>query len=188
MLDLASAKAERDLPSKTWKNMRVKRGTVADLSNPALEGHFSLVLCHNTLEYAVGPQQILSRIRQLITADGSLSLVVANRDAEPLRTVVNQQETSAALQLLDKNVHSTSLFGGYRRVYALEEIAGMLDTAGFYCFGVRGVRIACDFLSHSQLEQQEGWLAALALEQELITRTPHKYLARYLHLLARPHV
>ena len=36
------------------------------------------------------------------------------------------------------------------------------------------------------LEQQDGWHAAFALEQELITRTPHKYLARYLHILARP--
>ena len=63
----------------------------------------------------------------------------------------------------------------------------MLDKAGFYGIGVRGVRIACDYLSQTQLEQREGWRAALALEQELIDRAPHKYLARYLHLLARPH-
>lgn len=188
MLDLAAAKIQRDLPSKSRKNVRLKRGTVSDLTGPALDGVFSLVLCHNILEYAVGPQQVLSRIRQLIHDSGRLSLVVANRDAEPMRTVVNQQDTCAALQLLDKNVHSSSLFGGYRRVYALEEIVTMLDKAGFYCFGVRGVRIACDYLSQTQLEQQEGWRAAFALEQELIDRAPHKYLARYLHLLARPHV
>ena len=187
MLDLASAKAKRDLPSKARENLRVKKGTITDLSIRSLARHFSTVLVHNILEYAVGPQQILSHVRQLIRDDGCLSIVVANRDAEPLRTVVNQQDPCTALQLLDKTVHSSSLFGGYRRVYALQEIVSMLDAAGFYSVGVRGVRVNCDFLSQSLLEQQDGWHAAFALEQELITRTPHKYLARYLHILARPH-
>ena len=187
MLDLAAAKAERELAGKTRDNFRVQKGTVTDISLKSLSQQFSIVLCHNILEYAVGPQLILSRIRQLICSDGVVSVVVANREAEPLRTVVNRQDPDAALQLVDKPVHPSTLFGGYRRVYSLHEILAMLDEAGFSGQSVRGVRVACDFLSHDLLERREGWNSAFALEQELITRTPHKYLARYLHVLARPH-
>ena len=187
MLDLATAKAKRDLAVEDRKNLRVQQGTVLDFRARHLKSKFSAVLCHNILEYAVGPQEILQRIRQLIRDDGLVSVAVANRDAEPLRTVVNQQNPQAALQMLDKTVHPATLFGGYRRVYSLQELVAMLDKAGLHSVAVRGVRVACDYLSQDCLEQQEGWEAAYALEQTLITRTPHKYLARYLHLLARPH-
>lgn len=186
MLDLATAKAKRDLAQDMRKNLRVQQGTVLDFRARHLKRKFSAVLCHNILEYAVGPQEILQRIRQLIQDDGVVSVAVANRDAEPLRTVVNQQNPQAALQMLDKTVHPATLFGGYRRVYSLQELVAMLDNAGLHSVAVRGVRVACDYLSQDCLEQQEGWEAAYALEQTLITRTPHKYLARYLHLLARP--
>ena len=186
MLDLATAKAKRDLTAKAREKFRVQKGTVNDLRIPSPKTDFTAALCHNILEYAVGPQEVLDRIGQLVSRGGFLSLVVANRDAEPLRTVVNQQDPGAALQMVDKNVHAATLFGGYRRVYALQELVTMLDKAGFYCVAVRGVRVACDFLSQSLLERVDGWEAAFALERELITRTPHKYLARYLHLLARP--
>ena len=186
MLDLATAKAKRYLAGKARENLRVQQGTVMDLRSRQLKHKFTAVLCHNILEYAVGPQQILNRIRELIQEDGFLSVAVANRDAEPLRTAVNQQDPRAALQLLDKTVHPAAFFGGYRRVYALHELVAMLDQAGFRSVAVRGVRVACDFLSQDCLEQQEGWDGAFALEQTLISRTPHKYLARYLHLLAHP--
>ena len=187
MLDLAAAKAKRDLSAKARENLRVQQGVITDLRNRPQARQFTVVLCHNILEYAVGPQQILDRMRRLVSADGLVSVVVANRDAEPLRTVVNQQDPQAALQLLDKTVHPATLFGGYRRVYALRELAAMLDAAGFSSVAVRGVRVACDYLSQDRLEPREDWNAAFALEQTLSTRTPHKYLARYLHLLARPH-
>ena len=187
MLDLAAAKAKRHLAVEVRENLRVQQGTIMDLRARHLKSRFTAVLCHNILEYAVGPQEILNRIRQLIQDDGLVSVAVANRDAEPLRTVVNQQDPRAALQLLDKTIHPATLFGGYRRVYSLQELVTMLDKAGLHGVAVRGVRVACDYLSQDCLEQQEGWDAAFALEQTLITRTPHKYLARYLHLLARPH-
>lgn len=186
MLDLATAKAKRALAAKVRQNLRVQQGTIMDLRSRQLQSKFSAVLCHNILEYAVGPQQILNRIRELIQEDGLVSVAVANRDAEPLRTAVNQQDPRAALQLADKSVHPAALFGGYRRVYSLHELVAMLDEAGLRSVAVRGVRVVCDFLSQDCLEQQEGWDAAFALEQTLISRTPHKYLARYLHLLARP--
>ncbi len=186
MLELARSKAKRHVPAKQRGNLRVKKGTINELTGGARIGQFSTVLCHNILEYAVGPQQVLDRIRQFIQDDGCLSLAVANRDAEPMRTLVNRQDPHAARQLLAKSLQPSSLFGGYRRVFALQEIVEMLDKAGFYCFEVRGVRVACDFLSQELLEQHDGWRAAYALEQDLIDRPPHKYLARYLHLLARP--
>ncbi len=186
MLKLAAAKAERDLPAAARKRLQARQGTIADLRARSLAGKFSLVLCHNILEYAVGPEDVLSRMRQMVGDDGLVSVVAANRDAEPLRTVINQQDPRAAGRLLDKTVHPSTLFGGYRRVFALHELVAMLDEAGFSCAAVRGVRVACDYLSQDCLEQPEGWDAAFDLEQSLITRTPHKYLARYLHLIARP--
>jgi ubiquinone/menaquinone biosynthesis C-methylase UbiE len=186
MLDLATAKAKRILTGKARENLRVQQGTIMDLRPRQLKNSFTAVLCHNILEYAVGPQQILNRMRELIHEDGFVSVAAANRDAEPLRTAVHQQDPRAALQLVDKTVHPATLFGGYRRVYSLHELVAMLDEAGFSSVAVRGVRVACDFLSQDCLEQQDGWDAAFALEQTLIARTPHKYLARYLHLLARP--
>lgn len=186
MLDLATAKAKRNLTGKARENLRVQQGTIMDLRSRQLQSMFTVVLCHNILEYAVGPQQILNRMRELIQEDGLVSVAAANRDAEPLRTAVHQQDPRAALQLLDKTVHPAALFGGYRRVYSLHELVAMLDEAGFSSVAVRGVRVACDYLSQDCLEQQDGWDAAFALEQTLIARTPHKYLARYLHLLARP--
>jgi 2-polyprenyl-3-methyl-5-hydroxy-6-metoxy-1,4-benzoquinol methylase len=188
MLDLAKAKAKRDLSSKARENLRVRKGTITDLGLRSPTRDFSVVLCHNILEYAVGPQEILGRIHDLVREDGLVSVVVANRDAEPLRTIVHQQEPHAALQLMDKTVHPSSLFGGYRRVYTLQELVAMLDEAGFYSISVRGVRVACDYLSQHCLEQQDGWEAAYALEKELINRSPQKFLARFLHVLARPHV
>ena len=186
MLELAAAKAKRELEATARANLQAQQGTIADLRARPPSRKFTAVLCHNILEYAVGPQHVLSRIRQLIRDDGVVSIVAANRDAEPLRTVVNQQDPRAALRLLAKTVHPSTLFGGYRRVFALSELAAMLDEAGFSSVSLRGVRVACDYLSQDCLEQQEGWDAAFALEQSLITRTPHKYLARYLHLIARP--
>ncbi len=188
MLDLATAKAKRDLGAKARANLRVQQGTIMDLRARQLQSKFTVVLCHNILEYAVGPQEILNRMRELIHENGLVSVAVANQDAEPLRTAVNQQDPRAALQLLDRSVHPATLFGGYRRVYALHELVAMLDQAGFHSVAVRGVRVACDYLSQDCLEQQEGWDAAFALEQTLITRSPHKFLARYLHVLARPRV
>lgn len=186
MLELAKAKAKRILTAKVRDKLRVQQGTIMDLRPRQLKSKFTAILCHNILEYAVGPQQILNRMRELIQEDGLISVAVANRDAEPLRTAVNQQDPRSALQLVDKPVHPAALFGGYRRVYSLNELVAMLDEAGFRSLAVRGVRVACDYLSQDCLEQQDGWDAAFALEQTLISRTPHKYLARYLHLLARP--
>jgi S-adenosylmethionine-dependent methyltransferase len=164
MLNLALRKA-RQLPADAQTRFRVQQGTLEDVG-PAGEA-FTLVLCHNVLEYVV-------------------STVVANRDVEPLRTVVQEQDPQQALQMLGKNVHPSSLFGGYRRVFDLRELVTMLDGAGFASARVRGIRVACDYLSPVQLEQDAVWQAALELERRLADRAPHKYLARYLHVLARP--
>jgi len=162
---------------------RVQQGTLEDVG-PAGEA-FTLVLCHNVLEYVVGPEHVLKRVRGVMAEDGTLSTVVANRDVEPLRTVVQEQDPQQALQMLGKNVHPSSLFGGYRRVFDLRELVTMLDGAGFASARVRGIRVACDYLSPVQLEQDAVWQAALELERRLADRAPHKYLARYLHVLAR---
>ncbi len=186
MLDLALVKARHELTDQERRNLRVQQGTVETLSSYAVRRKFHLVLCHNVLEYVVGPNETLRRIRQCIAPTGVLSLVVANRDVEPLRTAITEQDPTQALQLLDKAVFPSRLFGGYRRAFTLRELIEMLDSTRFRSISVRGIRVVSDYFSQEQLERPEQWEALFALEQHLAERAPHKYLARYFHILAQP--
>ena len=106
--------------------------------------------------------------------------VVAQRTAAVLSRALAGHFAQAA-ELLD----DTTPQGRSGRRFALDEVTGLLEAAGFEVTDVRGVRVFVDHVPGSLLDVDPGATNALVeLEQRASTRADYLPLASQVHLLA----
>ncbi|GGR59167.1 SAM-dependent methyltransferase [Nocardioides luteus] len=157
-----------------------RQGDLAALTDVADPAGADVVLCHGVLEVVPDPAAALARIRDVLRPGGTLSLLVSQRTAAVLSRALAGHFAQAA-ELLD----GTAPQGRSGRRFSLEEVTGLLDTAGFDVADVRGVRVFVDHVPGALLDAEPGATGALVdLEQAASTRAEYLPFASQVHLLA----
>ncbi|MCW2795806.1 MAG: Type 11 methyltransferase [Nocardioides sp.] len=153
--------------------------TLLDVTGP---DSADVVLCHGVLEVVDDPGAALATIRQVLRPGGSLSLLVAQRNAAVIARAM-AGHFAQALTMLDEAAAPSGRSG---RRFTHDEITALLADAGFELTSVHGVRVFADLVPGSLLDLEPGATAALVeLEQAVAGRLEYLPLATQLHLLAR---
>lgn len=142
------------------------------------------VLCHGVLE-VVDPAAALAAIREVLRPDGLLSLLVAQRHAAVLARAMAGHFQQARAMLDGEEPDARP--GAGRRRFALDELRGLLSSAGFAIDAIHGVRIFADHVPAALVDLEPGGAASLVeLERAASARADYLPLATQLHLLCSP--
>ncbi|WP_300676653.1 methyltransferase domain-containing protein [Nocardioides sp.] len=143
-------------------------------------GSVDLVLCHGVLEMVADPAAALRSLHEVLRPGGTLSLVVAQRNAAVVARAM-AGNFADALALLD----STETTGRTGRRFTVAEVSDLAAEAGFTVASVHGNRVFTDLIPGSILDADAGSSAALAdLERAVAARPDFLPLAAQLHVLA----
>jgi S-adenosylmethionine-dependent methyltransferase len=152
-------------------------GTLADLV-PA--GGADVVLCHGVLEIVDDVPAALAAIAGVLRPGGVLSLLVNQRHAAVI-TRAMAGHFGQARALLDQEGSGS----GSGRRFTADEIATVLDTAGFDTEAMHAVRVFVDLVPSSLVDLEPGAAERLVeLEQAVADRPEYLPLATQVHALA----
>ena len=102
------------------------------------DASFDVILCHNVLEYVEDSKDVLKEFTRLLKPGGLLSIVKHNEVGRVLQTVVFENDTQKALDLLagqDLETHSMGLAQAYYLDREVEDQAlEVLDYQGIRVF------------------------------------------------------
>ena len=157
--------------------------TLADILGGDL---VDLVCCHGTLEVVDDPQATLASLAAVLTPDGYLSLVAAQRLAVVLARVLAGQFAQAreALVSVDGRWGPGDPLPRRFDAHALTE---MVTAAGFTVRDSHGVRLFSDLVPSALVDSEADRLALLQLEQEASRHPDFGFLGQLgasLHILA----
>lgn len=139
-----------------------------------------MVLCHGVLEVVPDPAEALAALRTVLRPGGTLSLVVAQRNAAVVARAM-AGHFAEALALLD----STEALGRTGRRFTATEAEGLLAAAGFSVRAIHGNRVFTDLVPGAILDAEPGAASALVdLERAVAERADFLPLAAQVHLLA----
>ncbi|WP_028658823.1 methyltransferase domain-containing protein [Nocardioides insulae] len=156
------------------------QGDLSDLAQSMPEAGIDLVLCHGVLELADDPAAALGAIARVLRPGGTLSLLVAQRNAAVVARAM-AGHFGQAKALLDDDTAS----GRAGRRFTLAEGRELLGGAGFQVVSVHGIRVFADLVPGSLVDLESGAAAALVdLEHEVAQRPDYLPLATQLHLVA----
>jgi S-adenosylmethionine-dependent methyltransferase len=138
-----------------------------------------LVLCHGVLEVVPDPAVALRALHTVLRPGGTLSLLVAQRNAAVIARAM-AGHFSDALALLD----STETTGRTGRRFSVSEASDALTEAGFTVSALHGNRVFADLVPGSILDSDAASTALADLERAVAERPDFVPLAAQLHLLA----
>jgi S-adenosylmethionine-dependent methyltransferase len=146
-----------------------------------------VVLCHGVLEVVEDPAAALATLREVLRPGGTLSLLVGQRHAAVVARAM-AGHFAQALTLLDPAPHGAPRDLGAGRAgrrFTGDEVAALLDGAGFEVTAVHGVRVFADLVPGSLLDLEPGATAApVGLKRAVSERPEFRPLATQLHVLA----
>ncbi len=172
-----------------------RQGDLSSLLDVVGPDSADLVLCHGVLEVVDDPGAALSTLVRVVRPGGVLSLLVAQRYAAVVARAM-AGHFQQALAMLDPSSTGSGQrastgsgphppTGPGRRRYTHDELATLVQEAGFAVDAVHGIRVFTDLVPGSLLDLEPGATAALVeLEQAVATRPEYLPLATQLHLLA----
>ena len=138
---------------------------------------FDVILCHNVLEYVEDRKVILKEFTRLLKPGGLLSIVKHNEVGRVLQTVVFENNTQKALDLLagqDLETHSMGLAQAYDLATAVEDLA--LEAQDY-----QGIRVFYG-LQDNRFKSQEGWRESmLKMELAVCQESPYRDMAFFQH-------
>jgi SAM-dependent methyltransferase len=164
-------------------------GTLADgsLADRVPPGSADLVLCHGVLEIVDDVPAALASIAALLRPGGVLSLLVGQRHAAVV-TRAMAGHFAQALAILDdtgSDTTGTGGTGGTGRRFTADEVATVLDEAGFDTDAMQAVRVFVDLVPSSLVDLEPGAAERLvALEQAVADRPEYLPLATQIHVVA----
>lgn len=185
MLEIAKrATREAGLDGK----IALKLGDAAQLASLFPAGSFDIVLCHNLLEYVDDPNAVLSAAAGMMRSDSSgtgfLSILVRNRAGEVFKAGIAAGDLEAAERNLTAAWGNESLFGGWVRLFTLDNLQAMTKAASLAVAAERGVRVISDYLA-PQISRCEEYGRIFELERKLGSRPEFSAVARYIQVIAR---
>ena len=141
------------------------------------DASFDVILCHNVLEYVEDRKLVLEEFTRLLKPDGLLSIVKHNEVGRVLQTVVFENDTRKALNLLagqDLETHSMGLAQAYDLDAVVEDLA--LEVKNY-----QGIRVFYG-LQDNRFKGQEGWRESmLQMELAVCQEPPYRDMAFFQH-------
>ena len=138
---------------------------------------FEVILCHNVLEYVEDRKLVLEEFTRLLKPDGLLSIVKHNEVGRVLQTVVFENDTQKALDLLagqDLETHSMGLAQAYNLDAAFVDL-------GLEVQNYQGIRVFYG-LQDNRFKGQEGWRESmLQMELAVCQQSPYRDMAFFQH-------
>lgn len=163
--------------------VRAVQGDLDTLHDLVPAGGADVVLCHGVLEIVEDPIPALAAIGEVLHPGGVLSLLVNQRHAAVV-TRAMAGSFGQAIALLDPAEGE----GGapeHPRRFTAEEVADLLDRAGFDRTATHAVRVFVDLVPSSLVDLEPG-AADRLVELELVVAERPEYLtlATQIHTLA----
>ena len=141
------------------------------------DASFDVILCHNVLEYVENRKAVLKEFTRLLKPDGLLSIVKHNEVGRVLQTVVFENDTQKALDLLagqDLETHSMGLAQAYNLDAAFVDL-------GLEVQNYQGIRVFYG-LQDNRFKGQEGWRESmLQMELAVCQEPPYRDMAFFQH-------
>lgn len=184
MLEVARQKA-RQLGPSLMERMEFCRAPVEEIPGLFSPDRFDLIVCHTLLEYLAEPQETLQTLVTVLRPGGMLSLLFANRYAEPLRWALARGDLTKACLSLREPISTADLFGLPRTTFTAEGMQEAIAEAGVEVLAEYGVRIFADYVPAGKLADREFYARLLELETAAGALLPYRQIARYNHLLGR---
>jgi S-adenosylmethionine-dependent methyltransferase len=188
--DALAAFARRAEESGVADRVTGLQGDLASLLDVVAPGSADVVLCHGVLEIVEDPATALGSIAQVLSPGGKLSLLVGQRHAAVLARAM-AGHFGQARSLLDDPagdpaggpVDGSVARGPHR--FTADEVASVLDSAGFDLVALHAVRVFVDLVPSSLVDLEPGAADALVeLEQAVANRPEYLPLATQLHAVA----
>ena len=141
------------------------------------DASFDVILCHNVLEYVENRKSVLKAFIRLLKPGGLLSIVKHNEVGRVLQTVVFENDTQKALDLLagqDLETHSMGLAQAYDLDAVVENLA--LEIKDY-----QGIRVFYA-LQDNRFKGQEGWRESmLKMELAVCQESPYRDISFFQH-------
>jgi len=151
-------------------------GSLDQLANLE-DASFDVILCHNVLEYVEDRKLVLEEFTRLLKPDGLLSIVKHNEVGRVLQTVVFENDSRKALNLLagqDLESHSMGLAQAYDLDAVVEDLA-------FEVQHYQGIRVFYG-LQDNLFKGQDGWRESmLQMELAVCQDSPYRDMAFFQH-------
>jgi SAM-dependent methyltransferase len=191
--DALAILARRADESEVADRVTAVQGDLATLADGSLAdrlpaGSADLVLCHGVLEIVDDVPAALATIASQLRPGGVLSLLVGQRHAAVVTRAMAGHFTQA-LALLDDDPTGASGAApgtpGTGRRFTSDEVATVLDGAGFDVEAMQAVRVFVDLVPSSLVDLEPGAAERLlALEQAVANRPEYLPLATQIHVVA----
>lgn len=150
------------------------------------EKSFDVVICHNVLEYASNPSEILKEITKFLKPNGILSIVKHNLKGRILAQAVFSDEPASALNLLNSKLDNGSNLFGKRGTYDNKMLFDFAEKNGFVCDKVFGIRTFFALLTNNEIKNTDEWYRnMLELEMQTCNIEDYKNIAFFHHLIFR---
>jgi S-adenosylmethionine-dependent methyltransferase len=178
--DALAILARRAEESDVADRVTAHQGDVASLGELVAAGSADGVLCHGVLEIVDDPAEALAALAKVLGDGGTLSLLVNQRHAAVLaRAMAGHFQQAKALLAGDPAE------GHHPHRFTTDEVAAMLDRAGFETTAMHAVRVFVDLVPSSLVDLEPGAATALVeLERAVSDRPEYLSLGTQLHVLA----
>jgi len=176
--DALAALARRADESGVSDLVTGEQGDLANLGGLVAAGSADVVLCHGVLEIVEDPAEALSSIAEALRPGGTLSLLVSQHHAAVLARAM-AGHFGQAKTLLEGRADSAP------HRFTADEVASVLDTAGFDATALHAVRVFVDLVPSSLVDLEPGAAEALVeLEQAVADRPEYLPLGSQIHAVA----
>jgi SAM-dependent methyltransferase len=181
MLDMAGRAARE---AGVAEKITLAQGDAGQLATLFEAGSFSLILCHNILEYLRDPCAVLrSAARLLRDRFGIISILVRNQAGEVLKAALRDGDLAAAAHNLTAEWGNEALYGGRVRLFAEKSLETVLVESSLAVTAQRGIRVLSDYLPPG-ISRHDDYERILELECKLARRPEFAAIARYTQCLA----
>ena len=160
-------------------------GQLPHLFSPA---SFTVVVCHNVIEFVERPAEVLQAISSLLVRrdHAVASVIVRNRAGEVLSAAIKNGDLAAAERNLTAPNVRAKLVDQLVAVFTPPELRDMVALAGLDTLAEFGIRVFSDYLPEQDVNEASNYSALLALERKLGAQPDFAAIARYIQVTARP--
>lgn len=183
------AETERaSMEAKLRHRVTLVHGDVGQLSHLFSPASFTVVVCHNVIEFVERPAEVLQDIRSLLVRrdNAVASVIVRNRAGEVLSAALKNGDLVAAERNLTAPNLPVKFVDQLAAVFTPRELRDMLASAGLDTLAEFGIRVFSDYLPDQYVNEGFNYSTLLALERKLGAQSDFAAIARYIQITARP--
>lgn len=171
-------------PADVRGRVTAVRARIEDVGNLFADGTFDVVLCHGLLMYVTDPRPAVRALGRVVTAGGTVSLLVRNGDALALRPAL-LGDWPAAAAAFDGTGYVNRLQLN-ARADRLSDLVTLLDREGLVLEAWYGVRVFTDVAADDAPVPPQAELDLVLDTEERAGRTdPYRSVAALTHVIAR---